>query len=159
MVKRIWSPWRMEYIRGERRGGCIFCDKVKEERDEENLILLRGQQCFVMLNRFPYTNGHLMIAPYAHVDMPNKLPLEAQVEMMRLVCICIEVLQEAMHPDGFKLTLHCFPASPRFSFGNSLCLFASHNFPCSPGKEFCQVSVPSVWNSPSRTRSISKQLF
>lgn len=106
MVKRIWSPWRMEYIRGEKRGGCIFCDKVREERDEENLILLRGQHCFVMLNRFPYTNGHLMVAPYAHVDMPTKLPLAVQVEMMRLVCICVEVLQEAMRPDGFNLGMN-----------------------------------------------------
>jgi ATP adenylyltransferase len=105
-MKRIWSPWRMEYIRGERHGGCVFCDKVKEENDSRNLILLRGQHCFVMMNRFPYTNGHLMVAPYAHADMPNKLSPEAQVEMMRLVTICIEVLQEAMRPDGFNLGMN-----------------------------------------------------
>ena len=105
-MKRIWSPWRMEYIREEKRGGCIFCEKTKEERDEENLILLRGQHCFVILNRFPYINGHLMVAPYDHVDMLNKLTLEAQVEMMRLVSLCIDVLQEAMRPDGFNLGMN-----------------------------------------------------
>ena len=78
-MKQLWSPWRMEYILSEKGGGCIFCDKCGEKRDPENLILLRGEHCFVMMNRYPYNNGHLMVAPHAHLSTPTKLAVEAQI--------------------------------------------------------------------------------
>jgi len=96
----------MQYIMSEKPEGCIFCDKAAEARDAENLILLRGRSCFVMMNRYPYNNGHLMIAPYVHVDSPTRLPPEAQQEMMALVNICVEVLQEAMSPHGFNVGMN-----------------------------------------------------
>jgi ATP adenylyltransferase len=105
-MNQIWSPWRMEYIQGNKPGGCIFCDKPREQRDEENLILLRGQHCFVLMNRYPYTNGHLMVAPYEHVDMPTKMSPEALGEMMTLVNACLETLKDAMHPDGFNIGMN-----------------------------------------------------
>ena len=105
-MKQLWSPWRMEYIQGEKSGGCVFCDTSRQQRDAENLILFRGRHCFVMMNRYPYTNGHLMVAPYEHVDMPTKLPSEAQGEMMTLVNACLETLQEAMRPDGFNIGMN-----------------------------------------------------
>ena len=105
-MKRLWSPWRMEYILGEKPEGCIFCDKVLKEKDSENLILFRGEHCFVIMNRYPYNNGHLMVAPYDHVDMPTKLPAETLTEMMTIVNICLEVLQEEMQPDGFNLGMN-----------------------------------------------------
>ncbi len=105
-MKQLWSPWRMEYIQSEKSGGCVFCDAVREQRDEENLILFRGQYCFVIMNRYPYTNGHVMVAPYDHVDLPTRLSAEAQGEMMTLVNACLETLQEAMHPDGFNIGMN-----------------------------------------------------
>jgi len=105
-MNQLWSPWRMAYIVGSKPEGCIFCSKVAEEHDAENLILLRGRTCFVMMNRYPYNNGHLMVAPYLHVDSPTKLPPDAQLEMMALVNICIDVLQEAMSPDGFNVGMN-----------------------------------------------------
>ena len=105
-MQRLWSPWRMEYITSEKDIGCIFCEKIKEGEDQENLILLRGECCFVMMNRYPYNNGHLMVVPYEHVDTPLKLSPQAQFEMMRLVTICLQVLEGAMHPDGFNIGMN-----------------------------------------------------
>jgi len=96
----------MEYILNEKPEGCIFCDKVLEEKDRDNLILFRGAHCFVMMNRYPYNNGHLMVAPYAHVDTPTKLPPEALTEMMTIVNMCLEVLRAEMQPDGFNLGMN-----------------------------------------------------
>ena len=105
-MNRIWSPWRMEYIQGEKPEGCIFCDKPQEQGDLENLILYRGTHCYVMLNRYPYNNGHLMVIPYQHVDTPRHLPPEALAEMMALVNTSLEVLEETMHPDGYNVGMN-----------------------------------------------------
>ncbi|MBM3188116.1 MAG: HIT domain-containing protein [Chloroflexi bacterium] len=105
-MKRIWSPWRMQYILEEKPSGCVFCVKPAEQDDPENLILLRGQHCYVMMNRYPYNNGHLMVIPYEHVDLPTKLCPAAQLELMTQTGLCIEVLQDAMHPDGFNVGMN-----------------------------------------------------
>jgi len=105
-MKRLWSPWRMEYILRQKPGGCIFCDKALEQADAENLILFRGEHCFVMINRYPYNNGHLMVAPYEHVDTLTALSPEALTEMMTLIKMCIEVLSEEMRPDGFNVGMN-----------------------------------------------------
>ncbi len=105
-MNRIWSPWRLEYVQGEKPSGCIFCDKPRETNDVENLIIMRGRLCFVMLNRYPYNNGHLMVVPYTHMSMPTELDAETLAEMMSLVNVSIEVLREAMHPDGFNLGMN-----------------------------------------------------
>jgi ATP adenylyltransferase len=105
-MKQMWAPWRIEYILGEKVVGCIFCDKIQEEQDAENLILHRGEHCFVIMNRYPYTNGHLMVAPYVHVDSPTRLDAATQAELMALTNRCLEVLAEAMHPQGFNLGMN-----------------------------------------------------
>ncbi|MFH1008524.1 MAG: HIT domain-containing protein, partial [Candidatus Latescibacterota bacterium] len=77
-MEKLWAPWRMKYILDiEKTEGCIFCEKPGEDRDEENLILYRGETCFVMLNLFPYNNGHLLIIPYRHTADLNALSDEA----------------------------------------------------------------------------------
>ena len=106
MMKRLWSPWRMEYVVGEKPEGCIFCDKAREKSDSKNLILFRGEHCLVMMNRYPYNNGHLMVAPYQHVDTPTKLSPEALTEMMTVLSMWLEVLQDQMLPDGFNLGMN-----------------------------------------------------
>jgi len=105
-MKRMWSPWRMEYIRGERPKGCVFCEKPQEPADPENLILFRGEHCYIMMNRYPYTNGHLLVIPYEHVSMPMELEQDALLELNLEINICIEVLGEAMHPDGFNIGMN-----------------------------------------------------
>src|SRR5687768_15900826 len=90
-MDRLWAPWRMQYVTGSddkkagneipHRTGCIFCDKPQEDRDAENLIVEKGPTCFVILNAFPYNNGHLMVVPYRHVDHPGLLTPEEQGEM------------------------------------------------------------------------------
>lgn len=105
-MNRLWSPWRMQYVVGEKPEGCVFCRAPQEDQDTENLILLRGRHCYVMMNRYPYNNGHLMIIPYAHVDSPLKMNPDELMELMQLVNVCLEVLQEAAHPDGFNIGMN-----------------------------------------------------
>ena len=105
-MKRMWSPWRMQYIRGDRPQGCVFCERQHQEDDEKDLVLFRGEHCYVMMNRYPYNNGHLMVIPYQHVDNPVKLSNAALTELMTEVNLCIEVLQVAMSPDGYNVGMN-----------------------------------------------------
>ena len=83
--------------------GCVFCDAVKAGDDEKARIVYRGQQCFVILNAYPYTPGHVMIVPYEHLDELQKLPSEAASEMMALSQRMESVLRELYQPDGINL--------------------------------------------------------
>lgn len=105
-MKRLWSPWRMEYILSEKGKACVFCDKMADNDDEANYILHRGKKCYVMLNRYPYNNGHLMVIPYQHVPSPEQLEEDALTEMMLMVNRGLEALRRAMHPDGFNLGIN-----------------------------------------------------
>ncbi len=107
-MKRLWTPWRMPYLKapkGAETGGCIFCDKVRaaREHDRENLLLWRGERAFMMLNLFPYTNGHLIVAPYAHSGELETLDGETLKEMMLLVNAGIRALRQTMNPHGFNV--------------------------------------------------------
>ena len=102
-MKRLWSPWRMEYLTVERPRGCVFCLPEPAERDAENLVLLRGERAFAMLNRYPYNPGHLMVIPYVHVPSIEDLPAETLTEMMLLVNRCLGALRRAMAPDAFNV--------------------------------------------------------
>jgi ATP adenylyltransferase len=103
-VDKLWTPWRMAYLRGEdkRPGGCIFCHKVSCS-DEKEHILHRGEFCYVTLNRYPYSNGHLMVIPYDHVPSLEHLDTPALTEMMLLVNLSLAALREAYAPHGFNL--------------------------------------------------------
>lgn len=102
-MKKLWAPWRMEYILSEKSDECIFCKFPKESNDKKNLILYRGQNGFIILNRFPYNNGHLMIVPYRHVPTPLDLNDDELLELMKLVNLSIKVLNKTMHPQGYNL--------------------------------------------------------
>jgi ATP adenylyltransferase len=104
MGHHLWSPWRMKYIENhEKKAGCVFCTALEQEDGPGNLIVFRGEHAFVILNRFPYTTGHLLVVPYAH--HPSLGPLEAAVraEMMELVNHTTQVLEKAYQPDGFNI--------------------------------------------------------
>ena len=86
--------------------GCIFCKKPAEEKDEENFILYRGKRVFVLMNIYPYNNGHLMVAPYRHIGDFNGLDDEELLEMMQVVKRCLEILREKMNPNGFNIGMN-----------------------------------------------------
>ena len=102
----VWAPWRLEYILSENETGCIFCDKPPQHRDTENLILWRGTTAFVMLNRYPYNNGHLMIVPHAHVASLTELGASHRAELFELTACCEHILQQALHPSGFNIGMN-----------------------------------------------------
>lgn len=97
----------MKYIQNHRRdAGCIFCLAVAQEDSPENLIVKRGKTAFVILNRFPYTSGHLMVVPYQHTSDLGSLSSVCRCEMMELVNASIEVLKQVYHPQGFNLGMN-----------------------------------------------------
>jgi ATP adenylyltransferase len=104
--QRIWAPWRLPYVRDAAKDSeeeCIFCTKPAAEDDEANLIVHRGERCFVILNLFPYTNGHLMIAPYAHLASLQELDAATLAEMMALAQRAITALGDRYSPHGFNV--------------------------------------------------------
>lgn len=102
----LWTPWRYAYISGAAKtSGCVFCDAVQEE-DKKSRIVFRGENCFIILNTFPYTSGHVMIVPYAHVDELAKLNSEAATEMMKFSQRMEGVLRRLYHPDGINLGMN-----------------------------------------------------
>jgi ATP adenylyltransferase len=105
-MKRLWAPWRMTYIRQIKEQGCFLCRMFGESEDRKNLLLLRGRTCAVVMNRYPYNNGHLMVCPYRHVDDLAKLTGEERAETMDLVIRSVDVLRTAMNPDGFNVGIN-----------------------------------------------------
>ena len=103
-MKRIWSPWRMEYIeKHEEQEGCIFCNALERIDNSENLIIKRGELAFVIVNLYPYTSGHIMVAPMAHQPSREYLDPDSRAEMMELVSQSIQVLKKIYHPDAFNV--------------------------------------------------------
>lgn len=101
----LWAPWRIEFISGEKEKRCFLCDNEQYDlnSEEEALIIYRGKTCFVIINRFPYNSGHMMVSPYRHVGDIEKLTLEERHELMDLSVDCKKVLEAAMHPDAFNI--------------------------------------------------------
>jgi ATP adenylyltransferase len=102
----LWSPWRYRYLTSGAPGTCIFCDKSREQRDEENFVLFRGRHNFVLLNLFPYTNGHLMIAPYAHVAALADADNGTLAEMMALTRDAERHLRSVYRAPGVNLGMN-----------------------------------------------------
>ncbi len=102
----LWTPWRYAYVSGAAPvTGCIFCNAPKET-DEKARIVYRGAHCYIILNTFPYTSGHAMIVPYAHLDELSKLSPDAAQEMMTLTQRMEVVLRDLYHPDGINLGMN-----------------------------------------------------
>ena len=107
----MWSPWRMSCVSAEKEHGfegpsCVFCSLPAQDDDERTYILYRGARAFVIMNLYPYNNGHLMVVPYAHVDTIAALDGETLTEMMCLAQRSQAVLTEAMRPQGFNLGMN-----------------------------------------------------
>ena len=103
---RIWAPWRLAYVKDASKDieeECIFCAKPAQDDDEANLIVHRGERSFVILNLFPYTNGHLMVAPYAHLGRLQELGSETLAEMMALAQRSMDRLEQVYDPHGYNV--------------------------------------------------------
>jgi ATP adenylyltransferase len=106
-LERLWAPWRMAWIRESSAGadGCFICDHLSANpsHDRENLILHRGEQAVILMNRYPYSNGHVMIAPLRHLADPRHLSPEEWAEIGLLTGVIVEALEQTMKPHGFNI--------------------------------------------------------
>ena len=104
---RIWAPWRLRYVKNASKSDeCIFCTKPGEGDDRATLLVHRGESCFVILNLFPYTNGHLMVAPFEHVGRYQDLPAATTAEMTALTQRAMNRIEEVYEPEGFNVGLN-----------------------------------------------------
>jgi ATP adenylyltransferase len=102
--QRLWAPWRLQYVRGDRGDeGCIFCLAAESGDDEARYVVHRSAGCFAMLNAFPYNSGHLMVAPARHAASLADLDDQESVQLMRLLRRALGALREAYNPDGFNI--------------------------------------------------------
>ena len=102
-MNHIWSPWRMEYIENSKVDGCIFCMAQEKEDNAENLIAFRGERSYVILNRYPYTSGHLMVVPFEHRASLEDLDSQTRAEMMELTSHCMTILRKIYTPQAFNI--------------------------------------------------------
>jgi len=110
-MKQLWAPWRLQYILEEKPEGCIFCVKPNEEKDRENLILYRGKEVYIIMNLFPYNNGHLMVVPYPHAADLEDLSEEILHELIIIATKAEGILKRVFSPQGFNIGLNLGKAS------------------------------------------------
>lgn len=104
IMKHVWSPWRMKYIMShDTNPECVFCQAYQQDDGPANLIIARGQFNFAILNRFPYTSGHLMIVPFSHQPAMDRLTTEIRVELIEMITKAELVLRDVYHPDGYNI--------------------------------------------------------
>lgn len=106
-MRRLFSPWRMPYIgrdkAAEKAKGCVFCLAISQADSPENLIVHRGRLAFVIVNRFPYTSGHLMVLPFQHAAKLDEIDAATRAEMIELMNDSVKVLTSVYKPGGFNL--------------------------------------------------------
>ena len=105
-MKALWAPWRMEYILGKKEPECIFCSYPKKNNDRDNLILYRSAHNFVMMNKYPYNNGHIMVVPYIHTSTIDNLTDEVLLDFMKVTQYSLKCLKEAFRPEGFNIGIN-----------------------------------------------------
>jgi ATP adenylyltransferase len=102
-MRNLWAPWRQEFILGRKEKGCIFCKRLTKDDDRKNLILYRGKAAFVILNKYPYNSGHLMVVPNRHQRELEALTTGELTELMQLTQKCVQVLKKTFSPEGFNI--------------------------------------------------------
>ena len=107
-MERLWSPWREKYIEKlcSDDNECIFCKMIKEDKDRENLILFRGEASFVVMNLYPYNNGHLLIVPNKHIPEINALNESELTDLMKNTQKAVEILNNVFFPSGFNIGIN-----------------------------------------------------
>lgn len=106
-MKTLWAPWRMEYILSDTKDEeCIFCPGEKRDNDDERLILHIGTHSLVIMNKYPYINGHLLVAPVRHVSSLDALSSDETLDLLNMVKKTISILKKAIKPEGFNVGLN-----------------------------------------------------
>ena len=106
-MERIWAPWRIDYILGaEKEAGCIFCLTTQNLEDGERLVVHRGEGAYTIMNKYPYNNGHVLVAPYRHSPEISDLSVDENSLLIQEVCKAIKVLKHVMRPDGFNVGIN-----------------------------------------------------
>jgi len=106
-MRTLWAPWRMDYITGQtHEPGCIFCKRLSMPDGIESLILHRGESAFVILNRYPYTNGHMMVVPFEHTASIEALDSDTQLELMQLTAKAVSVLRAVYAAEAFNVGMN-----------------------------------------------------
>ncbi len=106
-MDRMWAPWRIGYILSDKKeDGCVFCNAYRAGSDKEYLVLLRSKHSFIIMNKYPYNAGHIMIVPNRHIDTSLSLEPQEQLDMFRLVNKGLDALKKALKPDGFNLGMN-----------------------------------------------------
>lgn len=102
-MKRLWASWRMKYItKAEKETGCVFCNALAKKQDGDNLVVMRAERAFIILNKYPYTSGHIMVAPLAHTATLEDLDPATRAEMMELSSLCMSTLRKIYNPQAFN---------------------------------------------------------
>lgn len=105
-MKQLWAPWRIDYILGPKPDECVFCLPAGTEEDGDRLVLHRGAHCFVIMNKYPYNNGHIMVCPYRHVMNLEDLEAGESAEMIELLQKCAVILKRHFHCQGINIGLN-----------------------------------------------------
>lgn len=105
-MKVLWAPWRMNYILSKKDESCIFCELPKQNNDRENLIVYRSKYNFVIMNRYPYNNGHIMVVPYIHTPSLDNLSDEILLDFIKVTQHSINSIKKAFMPDGFNIGIN-----------------------------------------------------
>lgn len=105
-MKQLWTPWRISYILGPKPDECVFCIPAKTDEDAERLVLYRGRHCFVIMNKYPYNNGHIMVCPYRHVMKLEDLTAQESGELMDLLKASAKILEDHFHCEGINVGLN-----------------------------------------------------
>ncbi|WP_300157370.1 HIT domain-containing protein [Solidesulfovibrio sp.] len=106
MVEVLWAPWRMDYILGPKPDACVFCLPEDAREDRERLVLARGRHTFVIMNKFPYNSGHLMVTPLRHASCLTELTPDEALELTQGLTFCTKAMHETMHPQGINIGLN-----------------------------------------------------
>ena len=106
MKDNLWAPWRMQYVTNPDKGKNIFLEKAQSKNDKENLVLYRGDKSFILMNLYPYNNGHIMIAPYEQHNDITALDSGTLIEIMELTQQSISILKNKLNSDGFNFGLN-----------------------------------------------------
>lgn len=105
-MKELWAPWRVEYFKIPKDKGCFLCKSFASRQDRNNHVVKRGKMCAIVLNRYPYTGGHVMVCPYRHVSQFEDLTPQETAEMMVLTREAIRALRDTIKPHGFNIGIN-----------------------------------------------------
>jgi ATP adenylyltransferase len=105
-MQQLWAPWRLTYVAGPKDTGCFLCRILRERNDRANLVLLRGETCAIVINRYPYNNGHLMICPNRHTAALDALTPAERLEMMDLAARSVAALRDTLRAEGCNIGIN-----------------------------------------------------